>query len=455
MRLIFIRHGQAEDASRNSSDARRSLTFKGRERLENVYPLLARYLNSKQHCEVWTSPKARALETANILCRYMPGVKPLTQNFLEEGNFDAFCRAIRAHNHGETLVVVGHEPYLSDWVREMTGLDVHFKKGRGEMLYLAPNQPKNAIRIHDIDFDQMRSLDLYSMPLSIGIDRMIKNQHAHIIQARDQFLIDPDDNDALSTLRVALRRQYALLEFIKPYCKAKAFNRAESQYLALYHDLETLRGLNAILKTIHNSRKLELFPLADELMMEQTTMVIDLCNELSQAETEYAYQEALHLTIAALMTANTTAPLEELARQQFASRYAEVQQALLNTDFTSLEQSEELRRLCKTSRYLFEFFSPLANFHEAQQYLRIRRLNQRLSTYCDTYYNVAQLEDILGENKSPALNRATKVYREMMAQSGTIQLESIETILEDIRADVEPQNDKTKKNGEKKKRKNK
>ena len=182
-------------------------------------------------------------------------------------------------------------------------------------------------------------------------------------------------------------------------------------------------------------------------------MVIDLCNELSQPENEIAYQEALHLTIAALMTANTTAPLDQLAREQFASRYKEVQDALITTDFTSLEQSEALRKLSKTSRYLFEFFSPLANFHEAQQYLRIRRLNQRLSTYCDTYYNVAQLEDILGEDKSPALARATKVYRDMMAQSGTTQLESIENLLEDIRADVEPTNDKGKKNGDKKKRK--
>lgn len=453
MRLILIRHGQAEDASAPSSDARRALTAKGKERLENVYPALARYLNSKVHCEVWTSPKTRALETANILCRYMPGVKPLTQNFLDEGDFDAFCRAICAHDHGETLVVIGHEPYLSDWVREMTGLDVRFKKGRGEMLYLAPNQPRNAIRIHDIDFDQMRSLDLYSMPLSIGVGRMIQNQHGHIIQARDQFLTDPDDNDALSHLRVALRSQYALLEFIRPYCKPKAFARAESQYLALYEDLEKLRGLNAILKTIHNSRKLELFPLSDELMMEQTTMVMDLCNELSQPENEIAYQEALHLTIAALMTATTTAPLEQLAREQFQSRYDDAQKALLSTDFTSLEQSEALRKLCKTSRYLFEFFSPLANFHEAQQYLRIRRLNQRLSIYCDTYYNVAQLEDILGEDKSPALYRANKVYREMMAETGTLQLQRIDAVLEDIRADIDAQNEKTKKNGDKKKRK--
>lgn len=47
MRLIFIRHGQAENATPTTVDAHRVLTAKGRERLENVYPALARYLNSK------------------------------------------------------------------------------------------------------------------------------------------------------------------------------------------------------------------------------------------------------------------------------------------------------------------------------------------------------------------------------------------------------------------------
>ena len=41
----------------------------------------------------------------------------------------------------------------------------------------------------------------------------------------------------------------------------------------------------------------------------------------------------------------------------------------------------------------------------------------------------------------------------MMAQSGTTQLESMETILEDVRTNSDTKNDKGKKNGDKKKRK--
>lgn len=454
MRLIFIRHGQAEPRALDGSDAHRALTPEGREKLENVYPALARFLNTKDDCAVWTSPKTRAVQTAEVLCRYMPDVSPVIQPFLKEGDFDAFCRALSQHAHGETLVVIGHEPYLSDWVREMTGLDVHFKKGQGEMLYLAPDAPRQAIRINKVGFDQMRTLDLYSVPLGLGISRLIGEQHKHIIAARDTFLDDPDDSEALSALRVALRRQYALLEFIAPYCKRKPFRKAEKRYLSLYDDLEELRGINAIFKTIHNSRKLDLLPLADAMIVEQNSAVMELCDQLSREESEDDYNEALHQTIAALMTATEPAPLQDLAREQFASRYSEVQKAVLSTDFSDLQAIEELRSLCKTSRYLFEFFSPLANYALAKQYLRIRRLNQRLSVYCDTVYNVAQLEHILGE-ESGSQSRALRIYRQMMADSAASQMAVVEKLVAEMKAEAAGKGEKKEKKDKKEKKKKK
>lgn len=455
MRLILIRHGQAEDAAAAQSDFHRALTPAGKERLENAYPSLARYLNAKSHCEVWTSPKIRALQTAEVLCRYMPNTAPLAQAFLEEGDFEAFRKAIASHDHGETIVVIGHEPYLSDWVREMTGLDVHFKKGCGEMLYLPPAQPDQAIRINNIDFDQMKNLDLFSVPLGVSISTLIQDQHKQIVKARDAFLADPDDNDALSRLRVALRSQYALLQFIEPYCDLKTFHKAERLYLSLYDDLEELRGINAILKTIHNSRKLELFPLADAMIIEQNSAVMNLCDHLSREDSEEDYNEALHQTIAALMTATETAPLEQLAREQFASRYHLVEKAVLTTDFTDLQSIERLRALCKTSRYLFEFFSPLANYHQAKQYLRIRRLNQRLSIYCDTYYNVDQLQDMLGEDDSPAISRGMRIYTQMMRQDGQAQMNIVNRLLAEMKNEHTPEDPDKKKKNEKKSEKKK
>lgn len=432
MRLILIRHGQAEASSTDGSDFRRALTPAGRERLENAYPSLARYLNAKASCEVWTSPKTRALQTAEVLCRYMPHVSPEIQPFLEDGDLDAFADAIRSHKHGDTLVVIGHEPYLSDWVRAMTGLDVHFKKGCGEMLYLPPHAPERAIRIAGIDFDQMKTLDLFSVPVGVGIATLIERQHKQIIKARDTFLDDPDDSDALSALRVALRSQYALLEFIEPYCSQKPFRKAERLYLSLYDDLEELRAINAILKTIHNSRKLELAVLADAMVVEQNDALMTLCDHLSREDSEEDYNEALHQTIAVLMTAKETAPLEILVREQLSHRYRLVLDAICATDFNDLDAIEHLRSLCKTSRYLFEFFSPLADYQLAQQYLRIRRLNQRLSIYCDTFYNIDQLQERLSEDDNPLVTRAMRLYTQMMRQSGQAQMEVVERLIDEF-----------------------
>lgn len=435
MRLILIRHGQAEASSADGSDFRRALTPAGRERLENAYPSLARYLNAKASCEVWTSPKTRALQTAEVLCRYMPDVSPEIKPFLENGDLDAFADAIRSHKHGDTLVVIGHEPYLSDWVRAMTGLDVHFKKGCGEMLYLPPHAPERAIRIAGIDFDQMKTLDLFSVPVGVGIATLIERQHKQIVKARDTFLDDPDDSDALSALRVALRSQYALLEFIEPYCSDKPFRKAERLYLSLYDDLEELRALSAILKTIHNSRKLELAVLADAMVVEQNDALMTLCDHLSREDSEQDYNEALHQTIAALMTATEHAPLEILVREQLSHRYRLVLDAICATDFNDLNAIEHLRSLCKTSRYLFEFFSPLADYQLAQQYLRIRRLNQRLSIYCDTFYNVAQLNERLGEDDSPQTLRALRLYSQMMRQDGQAQMNIVNRLVTEMKVE--------------------
>lgn len=455
MRLILIRHGQAEASSTDGSDFRRALTPAGRERLENAYPSLARYLNAKASCKVWTSPKTRALQTAEVLCRYMPHVSPEIQPFLEDGDIDAFADAIRNHRHGDTLVVIGHEPYLSDWVRAMTGLDVHFKKGCGEMLYLPPHAPERAIRIAGIDFDQMKTLDLFSVPVGVGIATLIERQHKQIVKARDTFLDDPDDSDALSALRVALRSQYALLEFIEPYCSQKPFRKAERLYLSLYDDLEELRAINAILKTIHNSRKLELAMLADAMVVEQNDALMTLCDHLSREDSEEDYNEALHQTIAVLMTAKETAPLEQLAREQFASRYHLVEKAVLTTDFTDLQSIERLRALCKTSRYLFEFFSPLADYQLAQQYLRIRRLNQRLSIYCDTFYNIDQLQERLSEDDNPLVTRAMRLYAQMMRQDGQAQMNIVNRLLAEMKNEHTPEEPDKKKKNEKKSEKKK
>ncbi len=66
-RIIFIRHGRAEDPSPLLPDFERSLTIKGKQISGQMATLLLE--NFKEPCNVFSSPAFRALETAIIFAR--------------------------------------------------------------------------------------------------------------------------------------------------------------------------------------------------------------------------------------------------------------------------------------------------------------------------------------------------------------------------------------------------
>ena len=82
-----------------------------------------------------TSPKVRAHDTARLACEPL-GVEPVVERRLEGGPFDP---AELALEHGEDVLLVGHDPDFSMAVHSSTGAQVRMKKGglagvdRGEL----------------------------------------------------------------------------------------------------------------------------------------------------------------------------------------------------------------------------------------------------------------------------------------------------------------------------------
>jgi len=128
--IWLVRHAEAEDGS---PDAERKLTAKGEEQSRTVGAALA-CLGVKVECCV-TSPKVRAAHTARLACEPL-GVEPVVERRLEGGPFDP---AELALEHGEEVLLVGHDPDFSMAVHASTGAQVRMKKGalagvdRGEL----------------------------------------------------------------------------------------------------------------------------------------------------------------------------------------------------------------------------------------------------------------------------------------------------------------------------------
>ena len=119
--IYLLRHAEAEDGE-GKPDEERELTEKGRRQSEAAGRALAALGARIDAC--LTSPKVRARDTARIACESL-GIEPEETIDLRGGPFDA--RDL-AEGRGEVLLV-GHEPDMSNEIARLTGGQVKLKKG--------------------------------------------------------------------------------------------------------------------------------------------------------------------------------------------------------------------------------------------------------------------------------------------------------------------------------------
>ena len=115
MRLFVVRHAEAAPGE---PDDLRPLTDAGRAAARVLGERLAR----EQPDAVISSPLLRARQTADAIAR-AAGLDATTDERLAPG---ATADDVRAAAHGETVVVVGHQPDCSEIVLALTGREVSF-----------------------------------------------------------------------------------------------------------------------------------------------------------------------------------------------------------------------------------------------------------------------------------------------------------------------------------------
>lgn len=150
--LWILRHGDAEPHDAKP-DEERELTPRGERQSRDAGAALAAL--AVELSAVWTSPKVRARETARLACEVL-GPEPVEHRPLYSG-FGAgdALELLGAADSGEAIMVVGHEPDLSQVVYDLTGARIDLKKGgvaavrvdgtRGELAVLMRPRELSAI----------------------------------------------------------------------------------------------------------------------------------------------------------------------------------------------------------------------------------------------------------------------------------------------------------------------
>lgn len=131
MDLIFLRHGIAEERTPDREDYSRKLTEKGEKKLYDTLPNLLPFIDLGEEVLIWTSPLIRAKETAKILSNVLKVAKIKEYGFIEDGDFTDFLTELKTldFSRKHTLIVVGHEPFLSEWSYELSSTRLPYKKG--------------------------------------------------------------------------------------------------------------------------------------------------------------------------------------------------------------------------------------------------------------------------------------------------------------------------------------
>ncbi len=130
MELILVRHADAEPASGYADDALRPLTKKGSKAQEKV--AMALYKLGCRPDRVFSSPRLRALETAEITAQILGVPEPIELEVLD-GGYDAtdLLAGLSKHGAGKIVMCVGHEPDMSTWAASLLAggtMRIRFRK---------------------------------------------------------------------------------------------------------------------------------------------------------------------------------------------------------------------------------------------------------------------------------------------------------------------------------------
>jgi len=131
MRLLFVRHAIAVPLSGDMRDEDRPLSSDGERRFGQTAKVLARV--APKPTAILTSPHVRARQTAAIAAKAWGKLRPVVVPALADGDWPSLCRALANYKSDETVVLVGHESWISTVTARLLGSRNHrafdYRKG--------------------------------------------------------------------------------------------------------------------------------------------------------------------------------------------------------------------------------------------------------------------------------------------------------------------------------------
>lgn len=140
MDLVLVRHGPAEIEVENDAD--RPLTKVGAKKIKRVSSGIRAMLKDCERIRICSSPLLRAWQTAEILADRFNIDRIGKNEFLAlGGDIQPLLTEWLEKKRSDALIIVSHDPFLTDWSTRLTNIPLPFKKGAAAGYKIACSNP--------------------------------------------------------------------------------------------------------------------------------------------------------------------------------------------------------------------------------------------------------------------------------------------------------------------------
>jgi len=387
--LVLIRHGKAESRAEGLDDAQRTLTAAGRRALEAQMPWSLGLIGSVDRAELWVSPSERTRETAEVLCDAL-GIGSWTEHAaLYDQDIDAFLTEL-GDASAETVIAVGHDPFVEEITARLCGQAVPFEKGAICAIDLDDLQGATSTVkwfVQGPEAGRWKTLGQIEKAIARGARRVQKFRKA--------FIADPSDIEALHHYRVAIRSLRSLVAFIMPYQKRKQNRWMRDSLRTLERTTSRLRELDVLCEQLEALAAAHETEAPDARVDEPTAL--ETCRDLRDEECArllawLASKPARRVLKWLLDDAEhvhwkDSVEKEGVGPEEFAKHFDEQRDgclaALHMTDYYDIEATHELRKRAKGVRYVATELAGLLGDERAAESAEMTRVQDELGVLCD------------------------------------------------------------------------
>lgn len=146
--LLLVRHGDAEPQIDGKNDRDRKLIKKGIKQMRRI----ANFIDEMGYTidRILSSPYLRAYQSAEVILDELGIDDKKVETFDElspDSDPSTFLQRIKEFNDNSTIMIVGHEPFLSKFINLISGGQVEIKKGGLAVLEYDMSQSKGELKL--------------------------------------------------------------------------------------------------------------------------------------------------------------------------------------------------------------------------------------------------------------------------------------------------------------------